>query len=102
MSGKSNQIIGRVLATLFFATVVGFWVYVTSVPTLRDATTTLTALGGVHTVQEEDGDVWFWRPFRAFLERSGILGAVRGVPGQDPWNIRNAHPLELARHGTRG
>ena len=32
MSGKSNQIIGRVLATLFFATVVGFWVYVTSVP----------------------------------------------------------------------
>lgn len=58
VSNKLNRAIGLALPALLVAAVVGFWIYMTSLPVLR-AEAIVTALGIAHSVEVQDGDAWF-------------------------------------------
>lgn len=76
VSQKLNRTLGHVLPALLFAAVVSFWVYVTSLPVLRDQTM-VTALGIAHSVEVRDGDAWFW--LQGNRARYGIARPDDGV-----------------------
>lgn len=55
---KLNRILGIVPLAVLVSAIVGFWVYMTSLPALRDVAM-VTALGVAHSVEVSDGDAWF-------------------------------------------
>jgi len=103
VSRKSHHIVELWVATLFIAALVGFWVYATSVPVLRDATTIVTAIGIANSVEEEDGEAGFelnGRSARYVIARPDdeVLGILRA--SEESGNAVSLHVhLDGARFG---